>query len=242
MNRIEVIFSPALYETRTLQSGFLTVVVDVLRATTAFCAAFDAGVESLLPVAELDELRILKSQGYLTAAEREGKKIDFADFGNSPVLFRQSELKGKKLAYSTTNGTRAIDLAKPNGTLVIASFSNLEAVTAWLINQQKDILILCSGWKDSLSLEDSVCAGALTTGLINSARYAVGSDSANIAVELWNKSRNDLQSYCSKGSHFQRLEKLGLIDDLSFCFKLNTSTAVPVWNGEYIVDLNRIRN
>ena len=178
MNRIEVILSPALYGYRTLQSGFLTVVVDVLRATTAFCAAFDAGVESVLPVSELDELRILKSQGYLTAAERDGKKVDFADFGNSPVLFLRSELKGKKLAYSTTNGTKAIELAKPNGSVVIASFSNLGAVTAWLINQQKDILILCSGWKNSVSLEDSVCAGALTTGLINSDRFTTEGDSA----------------------------------------------------------------
>ena len=234
MNAIEVCLSPALLEYRSLRTGFITVVTDVLRATTAFCAAFDSGLESLLPVEGLEELKILGSQGYLTAAERDGKKVDFADFGNSPVRFLQADLTGKKLAYSTTNGTRAIGLAKEAGPFTVAAFSNLDAVTAYLAAQQKDILILCSGWKSSFSLEDSVCAGAIASGLTSSGRYSLAGDPALAAVKLWDESRDHLQEFCSPGDHYRRLQKLGLQDDLDYSFRLNTSKAVPVWNTMHL--------
>ena len=235
MPLIEVCFSPALYGYRTTQSGFTTVVVDVLRATTAFCAAFDAGAEFIIPVDSLERLKELQSLGCLTSAERDGMKVDIADFGNSPARFLQANLKGKSLAYSTTNGTHAIELAKPYGNIITSSFANLFAVTAWLLNQGKDIVILCSGWKNTFSLEDSVCAGALVEKLIGSGKYSFDSDSVYTSIRLWELAKDNLQEFCCHGSHYKRLEKLGVSDDLEHCFRLNTSTVVPVWDGEKLV-------
>ena len=124
MKSIEVILSPALFEYRTTLKDCIVVVIDVLRATTAFCAAFDSGVETVIPVSGLDELLDLKNKGFLTAAERDGNKVDFADFGNSPVVFLKSKLAGKSLAYSTTNGTQAVEMAKSSGNITVAAFSN----------------------------------------------------------------------------------------------------------------------
>ncbi len=127
MKSIEVILSPSLFKYKTTVDDYMVVVVDVLRATTAFCAAFDSGVKSVIPVSGLDELREYKNKGCLVAAERNGKKVDFADFGNSPSVFSETDLTGNDLAYSTTNGTQAIEIAKKSEKICAAAFVNLDA-------------------------------------------------------------------------------------------------------------------
>jgi 2-phosphosulfolactate phosphatase len=232
MKSIEVCLSPALYKYKTTHNNYIVVIVDVLRATTAFCAAFDSGVETLIPVSGLDELLDYKNKGYLTAAERDGKKVDFADFGNSPTVFLQNDLTGKNLAYSTTNGTQAVEMAKNSGILVAAAFTNLNAVCDWLVKQEKNIVILCSGWKNTFSLEDTLCAGALVEELEISGRYAHSCDAAFSALQLWQQSKPDFLNVVQKANHFQRLYTMGLTEDLKHCFVLNSSSAIPVWDGQ----------
>ena len=96
---------------------------------------------------------------------------------------------------------------------------------------------MCSGWKNTFSSEDAVCAGALTLELMKSGGYRMNSDSSYTAYDLWNAAKIDLLGYMQKASHYQRLEKLGIGDELPFCFEINTSQCIPVWNGEAIVDL-----
>jgi 2-phosphosulfolactate phosphatase len=240
MKSIEVCLSPALYKFKTTHNNYIVVIVDVLRATTAFCAAFDSGVETLIPVSGLDELLDYKNKGYLTAAERDGKKVDFADFGNSPSVFLQNDLTGKNLAYSTTNGTQAVEMAKNSGILVAAAFTNLNAVCDWLVKQEKNIVILCSGWKNTFSLEDTLCAGALVEELEISGKYAHGCDAAFVSLNLWQKSKSELLEVVQEANHYQRLSEMGLIEDLKHCFSLNSSAAVPVYEGmEFIVMTTR---
>jgi len=231
MNSIEVCLSPALYKYKVTQDNYIVAIVDVLRATTAFCSAFDSGVETLMPVSGLEELLELKNKGYLTAAERDGKKVSFADFGNSPTVFLQNDLKDKNLAYSTTNGTQAIEMAKNSGIIVTAAFSNLNAVCDWLVKQEKNIVILCSGWKNTFSLEDTLCSGALVEELELSGKFELSCDASFSALSLWLQSKHDIWKVVQKANHFQRLFNMGLTDDLKHCFALNSSSAVPVWDG-----------
>jgi len=208
------------------------VIVDVLRATSAFCAALDAGAKSVIPVPGLEELMEYKKNGFLTAAERDGIKVDFADFGNSPTVFLQIDLKGKELAYSTTNGTQAIEMARNSGSIAAGAFVNLHALSKWLITQNQDVVILCSGWKNTFSLEDTLCAGAMVESLEQSGQFSHICDASGTALTLWQLSKNGLQEVVKKASHYQRLIKLGQIVDLQHCFQINTSKAVPVWDGK----------
>lgn len=232
MNSIEVCLSPALYKYKTTNDDFIVVIVDVLRATTSFCAAFDAGAKSVIPVSGLDELLEYKNKGYLTAAERNGIRVDFADFGNSPSVFLQSDLKAKELAYSTTNGTQAVEMAKSSGNIVVAAFVNLSAVSNWLISQNKNVLILCSGWKNTFSLEDTLCAGALVESLEQSGKLKHICDASGASLSLWLLSKNNLQEVVEKANHYQRLVKLSQLADLQHCFQINVSEVVPVWDGK----------
>lgn len=231
MNSIEVCLSPALYKYKTTSENYVVVIVDVLRATTAFCAALDSGVKIVIPVSGLEELLAYKNNGYLTAAERDSNKIHFADFGNSPSVFLKNNLAGKQLAYSTTNGTQAVEIAKGSGNIALAAFVNLNAISSWLVVQQKNIVILCSGWKNTFSLEDTLCAGALVESLELTGIFKCICDASSAALSLWQMSKENLPIVVKKASHYQRLVEMGQYDDLKHCFRLNVSIAIPVWDG-----------
>lgn len=228
MNTTEVCFTPKLYSEIITKENFIVVMVDILRASTSICAAFANGVECIIPVASLDEARIYKEKGYLVASEREGVVSSFADFGNSAFNFMTKAVVGKSIVYSTTNGTQAIELAKNAEGLTVGSFSNLEALSKWLVKQQKNVVILCAGWKNKFNLEDSIFAGALCKELLKSNQFCCNCDSAEAAIDLWNIAKSNPLEYIQKAAHRERLRKLGLDDVLEYTFQLNTANVVPV--------------
>lgn len=79
MMKIDVCFTPALYPFYHVPD-VVVVVVDIFRATTTMCAAFENGVHSMQLVATLGEARAYKWQGWLVGAERNVKRCEFADF------------------------------------------------------------------------------------------------------------------------------------------------------------------
>ena len=111
-------FSPALYPVYHNQEA-IVVVVDVFRATTTMAAAFKNGVRSIRPVATVEEAQEYKAKGWLVGAERNVKRCDFADFGNSPFDYTPEKVAGKDVIFTTTNGTRAITIAKGSAYRVI---------------------------------------------------------------------------------------------------------------------------
>ena len=107
--KIDVCFSPALYPVYHNPEA-IVVVVDVFRATTTMAAAFSNGVSSIRPVATVEEAEAYKAKGWLVGAERNVKRCEFADFGNSPFDYTSEKVFGKDIVFATTNGTRAITL------------------------------------------------------------------------------------------------------------------------------------
>ena len=156
--KLETCFTPALYEP-DLHDNSIVVIIDILRATSAICTAFANGATSIIPVADLDEAREYKKKGYLVAAERDGYVLDFADFGNSPFNFTRERVEGRTIVYSTTNGTGIIRMASSANAIVVGSFLNISSIIKWLLEQEKDVVLFCAGWKNRFNLEDSLCAG-----------------------------------------------------------------------------------
>ncbi len=240
MKKIEVCFTPALFEHRMLRDNLNIVIVDILRATTSICAAFQNGVKSMIPVAGIDKAREYKNRGYLVASERDGLVLDFADFGNSAFNFISPELVDKTIAYSTTNGTHAIEMVRPFGRVVIGSFLNITALSQWLEQQQEDVLILCAGWKQKFNLEDSFYAGALTEKLMETSSFQLGCDSAEAALDLWKTGEKDPLKYIDKALHRHRLKKLGLDDVLDYTFQMDSCPVVPVLHGDELVNIIKV--
>lgn len=235
---IEVILSPALFDYRLTQAPFNAVAVDVLRATTAMCAAFQAGAECIVPLEGLDEMEHYKSQGFAVAAERGGDKVAGATYGNSPTEYLKLGLQGQRLAYSTTNGTRCLLRASQGADhTFVGAFANIDALCERLLDEQANLLILCSGWKQNPSVEDTLLAGCLAERLTANGDYQTLDDSVWMAMNLWQQAQGDLYGYCEKISHVLRLHRLGCGDDIHFAFRMNTCPVVPVLrNGRLTLD------
>jgi 2-phosphosulfolactate phosphatase len=228
MNTIEVCFTPKLYSEIITKKNFIVVMVDILRASTSICAAFENGVAAIIPVATLEEAKAYKDKGYLVASEREGVVTGFADFGNSAFNFMTEAVRGKTIAYSTTNGTQAIELAKNAQAMVIGSFSNITFLSKWLIQQNSNVVILCAGWKNKFNLEDSIFSGALTERLLQSTDFKMDCDAAEAALDLWSIAKINPLEYIQKAAHRRRLKKLNLDDVLEFTFQMDTANVVPL--------------
>ena len=237
---IEVVFTPLLFPEKVTNDPCIVVLADILRATTSICAAFDLGVERIIPVATTEEARAMKAMGYLVASEQDGVKHDFADFGNSAFHFSRESIGGETLVYCTTNGTRALKMTGHQGRTAIGAFINISALLGWLIRQELNVVILCSGWKNKFCLEDSLFAGALAQKLLESGKFSTHCDSALAAIDLWQIAKPDLMGYLEKAAHHFRLKNLKLDDVIPFSLTPDSSSSVPVFeNGEIT---NVIRN
>ena len=233
---VEVCFSPALYPSFH-KAEAIVLVTDILRASSAICTAFMNGVEKIIPVETLEEAREYKSKGYLVAAERDGFVMDFADFGNSPFNFSAETVRNKTIVYSTTNGTQAIHLATGTQRVIIGSFLNLTASCNWLKSQNKNVIILCAGWKSKFNLEDSLHAGAIVEQMIQDSRFNTICDSANASRDLWNLAKTDLLHYIEKTAQRNRLRKNKLDDVIEYCLTSDITDIIPVLQNNYLTYL-----
>lgn len=224
MPTLEVCLSPKLVPCFEL-SGKTAVVIDVLRATSAMVTGLAHGVESIRPVATVDECLEWMQHGYIGAAERNGQVVEGFPFGNSPLAFQQAELHGKKVALTTTNGTKAIELSKEADQILIGAFVNLQAMTDLLAKQGKPIVLVCAGWKDNFNLEDTLFAGAVVSDLKNT--FDVRCDAALASAVLYDRFANDLFGAIKQSSHYLRLAKLGIEEDIQFCMQRNVYPVVP---------------
>ena len=236
--RVEVCYSPSQWHLYK-KDYEIAVVIDVLRATSAICTAVENGI-SILPVSSVEEAKAFQEKGYLAAAERNGQIVEGFDMGNSPLSYKNPELKGKTVVLTTTNGTKAINIAREKETVAIGSLNNLDAICNWLIEQDKNVLLLGSGWKDKFNLEDTICAGAIADHLIESQKFFAEEDSTIAAKFIYRSAKENIFSFLKASSHRRRLRNLNLNEDVKYCLTPNNLNTVPVLQGDKIVDVTSI--
>jgi len=233
---IEVCYTPQAYPLFHKENA-IVVVIDVFRATSAIVTAFYNGVNKMIPVATVEEAREYQKNGFMAAAERDGEIIEGFDLGNSPFGYMNNKIKGKIIAISTTNGTQAIEVSRKASKIIIGSFLNLDAVCDYLIAEQKDVILVCAGWKNKFNLEDTLFAGAVVDRLTSDASIKYDCDSAIGSKHLYNLAKDDLFSFLSTSSHRNRLVKLDLDRDIKYCLTLNQCAVIPYMEGKYLVKM-----
>lgn len=238
MLKLDVALTPRLYSLYEHPDS-IVVAIDILRATTAICTAFEHGVSEMIPVASLDEAWDYKKKGYLLGAERNGEKIEGADFGNSPYDYMGDHLKGKTTVITTTNGTRAIEMAKSSHQVIIGSFVNIDAIVEYLIQQNRNVVLLCAGWKEKFNLEDSMFAGAVVNRLADIDLFEDVSDAALNARYLYMSAMEDPFKFLRNSSHRKRMQKLNLKEDIRYCLNPEPSQIIPVLKEGSLVQLSR---
>ena len=233
---IEVCFSPELFPGYRNPDA-IAVITDILRASSAIVTAFENGVERIIPVGTLEEARAYKDRGFMVAAERDGIVRDFADFGNSPFNFSREKVAGRQIVYSTTNGTQAIHVASESYKVIIGAYLNFTALFDWLCTHDRDVIILCAGWKSKFNLEDTLYAGALSEKLLSNGNYRTICDSTLAAMDLWEKARGNLMGYIDKVAQRERLRKNKLDDVIEYCHTFDTTKVLPALQGGHLKNL-----
>jgi len=230
---IDVCLTPELLPLYEV-SNKAVVVVDILRATSCLVTALANGADHIVPVAHLEECRKMKDQGYIISGERDGSKVADFDLGNSPFEYLTGMI-GKKIAFTTTNGTLAIEKSRAAPVLAVGAFLNLSALTRFLKAQPNSVLIVCAGWKGRFSLEDTLFAGALAERL--QAFATLDCDAGLAAMHLYRQAKVNLAGFLDQSSHVRRLNRLNIHRDLAFCVAEDTYDVVPVLQQNRLVRL-----
>ncbi|SDX92648.1 2-phosphosulfolactate phosphatase [Hymenobacter psychrophilus] len=239
MPTLDICFSPELLPLFDLK-GKVAVVVDVLRATSSIVTALASGVTHLVPFSELAECRAMVAQGYLTAAERDGRQAEGVDLGNSPFGYLDGvvPVRGRTVAITTTNGTRALHLSAAADEIVVGAFLNLGAVADYLRRLNKDVVVVCAGWKGHFCLEDTLFGGALAARLAEADGFdTTSSDATLAALDLWAAAAPDLAGYLLRSAHVRRLNSLEAHQDMDFCIREDEYHLVPVFRDGRIQSL-----
>jgi len=119
----------------------------------------------------------------------------------------------------------------------LGSFLNIKILSDYLIKDTKPVVLVSSGWKDYPNIEDTLCAGAFAQYLLLKG-YNCMEDSANIALDLWELSKNNLEPYIKKASHYKRLhDKLNLSYIVPYSLQLNIAQVVPYFDGVKIINI-----
>ena len=242
---LDVCLSPALIENFDIDNS-IVVVIDIIRASSTICTVLDYGVLKLKPVAEIEEALALKKNGYLIAGERDGVKLDGFDYDNSPISLMDRKLKGKKIGLTTTNGTKTIakiadKLYKyKNSELIVGAFVNYSLLKKYLLSQQKNILLVCSGWKKNFSIEDTVFAGQLIYDLIQFKNFNHPTDSANHAKIIYENSEKNLFNFIMDYSMRFKDKIKFLANDIRYCLKYDVANVIPLYKEGVFIKHNSL--
>jgi 2-phosphosulfolactate phosphatase len=174
--RVAVTFTPAGL-TQAEVHGRVVFVIDILRATTAMCAALSHGARAIIPAASTEEaLRLAQTIGstdVLLAGERNCTRIPGFHLGNSPLEMSESAVRGKTIILTTTNGTNALLACHTAGTVIPAAAANLSLAAERgreAVESDQSILIVCAGRHGDFALDDAYCAGRLLAAIFGSAK------------------------------------------------------------------------
>lgn len=149
------------------------VVIDVLRATSTLATMLHVGCRDVVLEPSVAEARASGQPGRLLCGEEGGLRPAGFDHGNSPVEFAGMSLAGRAVTFATTNGTKALQLARRSPLVLAGSIVNGPTVATYALAEAEarglDLQIVCAGRErgTSFALDDAFCAGYLVELLVD---------------------------------------------------------------------------
>jgi 2-phosphosulfolactate phosphatase len=146
-------------------------------------------------------------------------------------------VQGKILVLTTTNGTKLLHMAVAKGAteIITGSFLNFSAVCDHLVENKKNVILACAGWKDKINIEDTLFAGAVIQKLKDN--FEINCDASNMAACLYEQAQHDLFEFLKNknASHYHRLMDFGLEKDIRHCLTLDIANVLPYYINERLV-------
>jgi 2-phosphosulfolactate phosphatase len=235
--RVDLYFTPNEVKEEELANRDV-LIIDVLRASTTIAYALHNGCKDIIPSNSIDKaIELSKKIGRdsaLLCGEREGKKIEGFDLGNSPSEYETEKIKDKTLIFATTNGSKAIVKAATAKSLIVGSFINFQSAFNYICSNSNDLAIICSGKLEKFSIEDAVCGGLFVNAFLERGSYELN-DAAIASLKLYEAHKDDILEMLKKSSHGKYLIELGFEMDLQLCSELNSLNIVPLLNQGRLV-------
>ena len=230
--------SPALLHLYNVREC-IVVVIDILRATSTIATALYNGAKEVIPVDSVEKcIRLGKEMACITAGERDGQIAEGLQYGNSSFEYPREFVQGKILVLTTTNGTKLLHMALAKGAteIITGSFLNFSAVCDHLLEEKKNVILACAGWKDKVNIEDTLFAGAVISRLKDG--FEINCDASNMAATLYLQGRDDLYTFFLKrnnASHYHRLMNFGLERDIRLCLTPDVANVLPYYQNERLM-------
>jgi 2-phosphosulfolactate phosphatase len=231
--KLHVYFTPAEFvAAQTSDSADdICIVIDVIRATTSLTVMFDQGATRVYAANTIEQARQAARihPEYLLCGERNALPLpDFA-YGNSPVQFAQTDLRGCELILTTTNGSRAFYACPKQSVRLAGCFYNAQAVTSQALRLAKErdtnIALVCAGEAGVFALDDATCAGYLARELLRQHTAIQAHESVLAATAIYQHyAPPKLLAY---GNSARSVIAAGLRADLDMCMRTSISTSVP---------------
>lgn len=247
---VEVVFLPPI---ATELHRKLTVVIDVLRATSTLGMMFEAGVRKVTLAGSIDgalDLAGSMSPRPLVCGESGGLAPAGFDMGNSPREYLPGSLAGREIVFFTSNGTRAMRQVGESPVVITGSLLNGTAAVRAALRLARenglDISFVCSGdyHGSRFGIDDAFCAGYLCS-LVQMETVEIGGalpildETAVAAMRLYRsylgsggrepgdaRSEATLEAFW-ESHNAQVLRKVGLSEDVEFCAQLDITRIVP---------------
>ena len=83
-------------------------------------------------------------------------------------------------------------------TIISGSFPNLSSVCKYLVQQNKNVVMGCAGWKDRYNLEDTLFAGAVISRVKKKNILPFTATARFTAELLYDKHKNDSSGLCAQ--------------------------------------------
>jgi len=224
-------------------AGHLTIVIDVLRATSTLLTALKNGASYIYPVKSVSDAMKLKQYHTqaLLGGERGLEKIEGFNYSNSPFDYPMHHIYSKQLIFTTTNGTQAMQKCSGSAQCTIAALLNASAVVEYCKSSPLPIAIVMAGTNGMFAVEDALCAGAITYGL---SRTHTSDDLGNVCADIFYKHYEHKSFYAGmmEGTHAKHLVENGYREDVKFCSQYNIYDIIPTYReGVLTIDDNRRR-
>ncbi len=96
---------------------------------------------------------------------------------------------------------------------------------------QGEVVFVASGTRDTFTLEDSLCAGKMAHDL----EKLVGAELSDVAIAmaaLYEQNKEDIHVIASKGKHYKRVQEIGDVRDVEYCYQSDVLKVVPIYTTE----------
>jgi 2-phosphosulfolactate phosphatase len=237
--RATVHFSPATVREESVR-GRTVVVLDVLRASSTIVTALAAGALGVIPSESLEaatEMVVkLGRDDTLLCAERDGRRVDGCDLGNSPREYTAEEVADRLIVLATTNGSRAMVRCRSAARLYVGAYLNAGTVVSALEGLD-EVVFVCAGNDGGFSLEDAACAGHLLHRLeeVTGEEVEPSGDGAWVALRLGRDDSITPLDLLQRSSHGRRLITDGFAEDLPVCAGVDLHRVLPVLRDHVLV-------